>query len=92
MISTPELRKAKLAQPVFQRGEIELRHGEGLRARQEADSVPRLSWAAPTTRAALAPRRRGTPDELLLPVAPDGQLEPGRERIHDRNADTVQAA
>ena len=45
------IEEGELAQPVLQRGEIELGHGEGLRARQEA---------SPRCRACRWPRRRPT--------------------------------
>jgi hypothetical protein len=46
-------------------------------------SVPRLLFASPRAFAEL--------HEVVLAVAPNGELEPARQRVHDRDADAVQA-
>ena len=86
------IEEGEFAQPVLQRGEIELRHGEGLRRRQE-----RHLGAALVARGADDGERGDRLavakfHEMLLAVAPDGQLEPARQRIDHRDADAVQAA
>ena len=86
------IEEGELAQPVLQRGEVELGHGEGLGRRQE-----RHLGAAPVLGVA-DHRERGDRvavaelHHVLLAVAPDGELEEGRERVHHRDADAVQAA
>ena len=86
------IEEGELAQPVLQRREVELGHGEGARARQE-----RHLGAALVVRGADHRQRServavAELDEMLLAVAPDRELEPGRERVHHRDADAVQAA
>ncbi len=84
------IEEREFAQPVFQRGEVELHHGEGLLRRKE-----RHLGAALALRIA-DDLERGDRiavvelDEMLLAVAPDRQLQPGRQRIHHRDADAVQ--
>jgi len=86
------IEEGELAQPVLERREIEFGHGEGPRARQEGH----LGAALVMGRA--HDRQRGKRlavaelHEMLLAVAPDGELEPRRQRIHHRDADAVQAA
>ena len=86
------IEEGEFAQPVLQRREVELRHGEGLLRRQE-----RHFGAAPVVGGA-DHRERGDRlavaklHEMLLAVAPDRELEPARQRIDDRDADAVQAA
>ena len=55
-------------------------------------SVPRLSYAAPTTAsgATASPSRNSM--KCSLAVAPDRELEPARKRVDHRDADAVQAA
>src|SRR5262249_19737237 len=84
--------EGEFAQPVLQRREIEFRHGEGLRARQEGDLGPALVASGADDgqrgyRFAVAELH-----EVLLAVAPDGELEPARERIDDGDADAMQTA
>ena len=59
---------------------------------QNVTSVPRLSPASPID----LERRLGDAvaeaDEVLLAVAPDLELEHGRQRVDHRHADAVQAA
>jgi len=86
------IEEGELAQPVLQRGEIELDHGEGLRARQEghlgaALAVCRADLRQGGDRVAIAEF-----DEMLSAVAPDRELEPRRQGVHHRDADAVQAA
>ena len=86
------IQECQFAQAVFECGEIELRHGEGLRARQEADFRAALALGIADN---LERRHRDAVaefDEVFLAVAPDGQLEPGGERVDHRDADAVQAA
>ncbi len=82
----------EFAQPVLQRGEIELGHGEGrLRGKERhLGAALALGLAGDRERG-----HRVAVAELhgvLFAVAPDRQLEPGRERVHHRDADAVQAA
>ena len=87
------IEEGELAQPVLERREIELDHGEGLGATAgSVTSVPRLPSASPID---LQRRHRDAVAELhevLFAVAPDGQLEPARQRVDHRDADAVQAA
>ncbi len=86
------IEERELAQPVLERGEIEFHHGEGFRRGQEADL-----GAAPVLHLADDGQRSdrfavGELHEVLLAVAPDGELEPAGKRIDDGDADAVQAA
>ena len=86
------IEEGELAQPVLQRGEIELGHGEGLRRRQERHLGAALVAGVAGDRER---RDRVAVAELhgvLLAVAPDRQLQPGRQRVDHRDADAVQAA
>ena len=86
------IEEGEFAQPVLQRREIELRHGEGFLRRQERH----LGTALVACGADDSERRNriavGKLHEIFLAVAPDGELEPARQRIDHRNADAVQAA
>ena len=86
------IEEGELAQPVLQRGVVELGHGESLRARQEGH----LGAAPLMARADDRQRRLGLAvaefHGVLLAVAPDRELEPGRQRVHHRHADAVQTA
>ena len=55
-------------------------------------SVPRLSWAAPTTTSGATASPSWNSMKCCCAVAPDGELEPAGERIDHRDADAVQAA
>ena len=86
------IQKCEFAQPVLQRGEVELRHGEGFLRRQEGHL-----GAALVTRGADHGERGcrlavAELHEMLQAVAPDGDLEPSRERVDHGDADAVQAA
>ena len=59
---------------------------------RKVTSVPRLSLASPID---LQRRHRDAVaefHEVLFAVAPDGELEPARQRVDHRDADAVQAA
>src|SRR5262249_44333219 len=75
--------EGKLAQAMLQRREVELGHGEGPRTRQEGDLRAPLVAGGAKDRERRQRLSVAELDEMLLAVAPDGQLEPGRERIHD---------
>src|SRR5262249_31233314 len=83
------IEEGELAQPVFERREIELGHGESARARQEGH----LRAAFVMGRA--DDRQRGKRlavaelHEVLLAVAPDGKYEPSRQPIPPQDADAV---
>ena len=85
--------EGELAQPVLQRREVELGHGEGLRRRQEGHlgaalvARPRRTTASGAT---ASPSRNSI--ECSLPSRQMRQLQPGRERVDHRDADAVQAA
>ena len=86
------IEERELAQPVLQRGEVELRHGEGFARRQErhfgaALVVGGADHGERRDRLAVAEFH-----EMLFAVAPDRQLERARQRIDHRDADAVQAA
>ena len=86
------IEEGEFAQPVLQRREIELRHGEGLLRRQErhlgaALVVRGADHGERSDRLAVAEFH-----EMLLAVAPDGELEPAGQRIDHGDADAVQAA
>ncbi len=85
------IEEGELAQPVLQRGEVELDHGEGFRRGQERHLGAALALGVAdgrerTDRVAVVELH-----EVLFAVAPDRELEPGRERVHHRDADAVQA-
>ena len=87
------IEEGELAQPVLQRREIELDHGEGLGRRQEGDLGAALAVRpSPTTfsGATASPSRNSM--KCSLPSRQIVQLEPGRQRVDDRDADAVQAA
>ena len=86
------IEKREFAQPVFQRGEVELGHGEGFFGRQEghfgaAPVVGRADNGERGDRLAIVELH-----EVLMAVAPDREFEPARKRIDHRYADAVQAA
>ena len=77
---------------MLERRIVELDHGEGLGAWHESDARSGLA-----VRIADGLERRlghtvGEAHEMLLAVAPDGEIEPGRERVDDRHADAMQTA
>ena len=86
------IEEGELAQTVLERGEVELDHGEGLGRGQEGDFGAALAFRV----AGLLQRRHRDAvvefHEVLFAVAPDGELEPARQRVHHRDADAVQAA
>ncbi len=86
------IKEGELAQAMFERLVVELDHGEGFLRRQEGH----LGAAFVLRGASRGQRReRVAVAELhgvLLAVAPDREFEPGRERVHNRDADAVQAA
>ena len=77
---------------------VELDHREGSgRGRERhlacrASGVPSTTGAGPTTLSGATASPCGEIDDVLEPVAPDAQHEPGRERVDDGNADAMQAA
>ena len=86
------IEERELAQPVLQRGEVELRHGEGFLRRQEGHL-----GAALVARGADDGKRSDRLavaefHEMLVAVAPDGELERARQRVDDGDADAMQAA
>src|SRR5262245_15591115 len=86
------IQECQLAQTMLECRKVELHHREGLWRWQE-----RHFGAALALRVANGLERSlrdavAELHEMLLAVAPDGELEPGRERIHHRDADAVQAA
>ncbi len=89
----PGIEEGELAQPVFQRREVEVGHRERLLRRQKGNF-----GAALVGRGSADDRERRNRftvaklHGMLLAVAPDGELEPARERVDDRHADAVQAA
>ncbi len=91
------IQERKLAQAMLDRLPVVLGHGEGFRRRQEAHGGAALGLAVDLRRRAdeLERRFRVAMDEahgVLFAVAPDGELEPFRERVDDRDADAVEAA
>ncbi len=87
------VQEGKLSQPVLQGRVVELNPGEGLGARQEGH----LGAAAVLRGVAHHLQRRlgvavAEAHEVFLAVPPDGQVEPGGERVHHRDAHAVQAA
>ena len=89
---TPELRKASSrsrCSSVAKSNSVMVKvFGDG----RNVTSVPRLSWAAPTTASGATGVAVAELHEVLLAVAPDRELEPGRQRVDHRDADAVQAA
>ena len=86
------IEKRELAQAMLQRREVELGLGEGRVDGRNVTSVPRL----PVRVADDLQRRLGIAvaeaHVMLFAVAPDAQVEPFRQRVHDRNAHAVQTA
>ena len=82
----------ELAQPVLQRGEIELGHGEGLLRGQERHLGAALVAGVAGDRERSDRIAVAELHGVFLAVAPDRQLEPGRQRVDHRDADAVQAA
>ncbi len=89
---TPELRKAssrRRCSSVAKSNSTMVKvFGDG----RNVTSVPRLPPASPTTRERRDRVAVGELHEVLFAVAPDRELEPGRQRVDDRDADAVQAA
>ena len=86
------IQEGELAQAMLERRIIELDHGEGLAARHEGDARSGLAAGVADR---LERRFRYAVEEaheMLLAVAPDGEIELGGERVHDRHADAMQAA
>ena len=86
------IQEGQLAQAVLERREVELGLGEGFRRGQEGHFR-----AALVGRIAHHLQRRiglamGEAHEVLLAIAEDGELELGRERVDDGDADAVEAA
>ena len=86
------IEEREFAQPVLQRGEIELGHGEGFFRRQKSDF-----GAAPVGyRADDGERCDGLAvaefHEVLVAVAPDRELQRARKRVDHRYADAMQSA
>ena len=86
------IEEREFAQTVLERREIELDHGEGLRGGQEGHFRSRLAFRLAghfqrRLRDAVAEFHR-----MFFAVAPDRELEGARQRVHDRDADAVQAA
>ncbi len=77
---------------MLDRGEVELDHREGLRRGEERH------FRSPFAAAFAANFQRRDRDavgelhEMFFAVAPDGELEPARQRVDHRDADAVQAA
>ena len=85
------VQERQFAQAMLQRGVVELDLGEGFRARQErhaGTALVRHGWPHNLQRClgiAVAET-----DEVLLAIAPNGEIEPSRERVDNGNADAVQ--
>ena len=86
------IEEGEFAQPMLQRREVELGHGEGLRRRQEGHLGAALAVGGADDRERRDRVAVAEFHEVLLAVAPDRELEPGRQRIDHRDADAVQAA
>ncbi len=83
----------QLAQPVLDRGVVELDHGEGGGRRQERHLGAALAVLARADDLERGHRHAVVElDLMLLALAPDAALERRRQRIDDRHADAVQAA
>ena len=86
------IQEGQLAQPVFQRCEVEFAGGEGVQRGQEihlgaAPAIGRPDFGQRRFRHAV-----DEADEIFLVIAPDRQLQPFRQRIHHGNTDAVQSA
>jgi hypothetical protein len=86
------IEERELAQPVLQRGEVELRHAEGLAAGQKRHLRADLVVGCADDRERSDRLAVAELHGVFLAVAPDGELEPSRQRVDDRDADSVQAA
>ena len=86
------IEEGEFAQPVLQRGEVELRHGESVLRGQEGH----LGAALVARRTNHGERRHRVAvvkfHEIFLAVAPDAKLEPARQRVDHRDTDAVQTA
>ena len=86
------IQKRQFAQAMLDRGKVELHHGEGLGRRKERHL--RAAFAAAV--ADHFQRRHcdavGELHEMFFAVAPNGELEPARQRVDHRDADAVQPA
>ncbi len=86
------IQERKLAQAMLERRIVELDHGEGLAARHEGDARAGLGGRVADRLERRLRHPVGEAHEMLLAVAPDGEIELGGERIDDRDADAMQAA
>ena len=89
---TPELRKAssrRRCSSVAKSNSTMVKvFGEG----KNVTSVPRLPPLSPTTFSGATATPSRELHEMFFAVAPDGELEPARQRVDHRDADAVQAA
>ena len=86
------IEEGEFAHPVFERREIELGHREGFRRGQERHLGAALAFGIADDRKRCDRVAVVKLDEVRFAVAPDGELEPGRQRVDHRDADAVQAA
>ena len=86
------IEERKFAQAVLQRGVVVFDGSEDILGRLERDARARALTGIADR---LQRRERDTilkAHEMFLAVAPNGQVQPRRQRIHDRHADAVQTA
>ncbi len=86
------IEERQFAQAMLERIEIELDHGESLGRGEESDLRSALTGGFADNFERRDRDAIGEFHEMFFAVAPDGQLEPARQRIHHRDADAVQAA
>ena len=77
---------------MLQRAVIIVRHGEGLRAREESDLRAGATFIFTNDGERRIGDTMGEADFVQLAIAADSELQPDGKRIHHRNAHTVQTA
>ena len=86
------IQEGEFAQPVLKRREVELDHGEGLGRRQERHLGALAAFDLANDRQRRLRDAIAELHRVFFAVAPDRELQPGRERVDHRHADAVQSA
>ena len=86
------IEEGELAQPVLERGEVELEIVEGVGRGCEGHLGPGLAAGVANDGERRLGLTLGEAHHMFLAVAPDAQFEPRRQRVDDRHPDPVQPA